>query len=614
MIVAPAVSPAANSAAAEYGRKLAYFQEQRAAYERRLAWLGNLRFAAFAIGFILFWPVLARLIHPVWLVPPVLCLIGLSIAFAGASRKKIYASRAASYYERGLARIEDRWAGTGISGDVYLTENHLYAADLDLFGRGSLFERLCSARTRAGRDTLADWLRAPASAEEVAGRQTAVAELRDRCDWRERLALLGDEVPEGIQTRSITEWGAAIAGPASLSPRWLAPALVAVTFITLVVSSYSIIGVSTLGVALLAQAMFALALRPRVQRALAGVDGRWRDLHELAAILSFMERARFSSPRLVALQRRLMSSGAQPSQRLAELARLMEWLDSAHNTIFGLVAALLLWTTQFALAIEAWRRRTGPALADWLASIGEFEALASMGTYAYENPEDAFPEMIAGDPLFEAEELGHPLLPRSVCVTNDVRLGLHRRLLVVSGSNMSGKSTFLRTVGINAVLAQAGGPVRARRLRLSPLAIGATLRIQDSLQAGRSRFYAEITRLRDIVALGQGPLPLLFLLDEILQGTNSHDRRIGAEAILRTLLQSPSVGLVTTHDLTLTEIADSLAPVAENVHFEDELVNGELYFDYRLRPGVVQRSNALALMRAVGLSVDGVAESPPSRS
>jgi DNA mismatch repair ATPase MutS len=177
------------------------------------------------------------------------------------------------------------------------------------------------------------------------------------------------------------------------------------------------------------------------------------------------------------------------------------------------------------------------------------------------------------------------------------------QVLIVSGSNMSGKSTLLRTVGINAVLAFAGAPVRARRLRISPFAIGATLRIQDSLQEGSSRFYAEITRLSVLMKMTTGPLPLLFLLDEILHGTNSHDRRIGAEAIVRNLIGRSAIGLVTTHDLALAQVAESLSPRAANVCFEDHFEEGKLVFDYRMRPGVVQKSNALALMRSVGLDV-----------
>jgi DNA mismatch repair ATPase MutS len=201
------------------------------------------------------------------------------------------------------------------------------------------------------------------------------------------------------------------------------------------------------------------------------------------------------------------------------------------------------------------------------------------------------------------EVLGHPLIPESRNVRTDLRLSDEPRVLVVSGSNMSGKSTLLRTAGVNVVLALAGAPVRARRLRLSPLQVGASIHIQDSLQAGASRFYAEIKRLRQIVDLTHGSVPVLFLLDEILHGTNSHDRRIGAEGVVRGLLDRGAIGLVTTHDLALARVAEELAPLAANVHFEDRLEDGKMTFDYRLRPGVVQRSNALELMRSVGLEV-----------
>ncbi len=195
-------------------------------------------------------------------------------------------------------------------------------------------------------------------------------------------------------------------------------------------------------------------------------------------------------------------------------------------------------------------------------------------------------------------------MPESGCVRNDVTLGREPSLLVVSGSNMSGKSTLLRTLGTNVVLAQAGAPVRARRLRLSPLSVGASLRVLDSLQDGSSHFWAEITTLRRIVKLADGERPLLFLLDEILAGTNSHDRRIGAAAVVTGLVEGGAIGLVTTHDLALAEIAVGLGPRAANVHFADELIGGELRFDYRLHPGVVERSNALELMKEVGLLKD----------
>ena len=246
-------------------------------------------------------------------------------------------------------------------------------------------------------------------------------------------------------------------------------------------------------------------------------------------------------------------------------------------------------------------RQNGPALAGWIAAAGEFEALASLSGYAFEHPNDILPEIADTGRLFAAEALAHPLIPAARVVANDVRLDDATRVLLVSGSNMSGKSTLLRTVGIAAVLAQAGAPVRATRLRMSPLALGATLRVQDSLQEGRSRFFAEITRLRAIVDLTAGPTPVLFLLDELLAGTNSHDRRVGAAAVVKGLAARGAIGLVTTHDLALADLANDLGVGAANVHFSDTFQNGEITFDYRMRPGVVQTSNALELMKAVGI-------------
>jgi DNA mismatch repair ATPase MutS len=273
---------------------------------------------------------------------------------------------------------------------------------------------------------------------------------------------------------------------------------------------------------------------------------------------------------------------------------------------FAPLAATVLWGTHLALALEAWRRLHGRDVREWLRISGEFEALASLSAYRYEHPDDPFPEIVdegSRADMFEGLALGHPLIPSARMVRNDVHLGAATPLLVVSGSNMSGKSTLLRTVGVNAVLAFAGAPVRARSLRLAHLRLGATLRIQDSLQEGRSRFYAEITRVRDIANMAAGPVPVLFLLDELFHGTNSHDRVIGAAGVLRTLLARQAIGLVTTHDLAVTKVADEVSPRGLNVHFDDHFEGEEVRFDYLMKPGPVTRSNAIALMRAVGLDV-----------
>jgi DNA mismatch repair ATPase MutS len=320
-------------------------------------------------------------------------------------------------------------------------------------------------------------------------------------------------------------------------------------------------------------------------------------------MLARVEGEPFAAPRLQALQAALECEGEPPSRRIARLRRLVDLLDAHRNQFFAPIAVILLWRTNFALAIESWRAASGAAVPRWLAAIGEVEAFSSLASHAWEHPADPFPEVIDEGALFDGAGLGHPLIADERCVRNDVRLDDGRSLLIVSGSNMSGKSTLLRTVGVNAVLAFAGAPVRAERLRLSPLVIGASIHVLDSLQDGTSRFYAEVKKLGRIVALAQGTVPLLFLLDEILSGTNSHDRAIGAEAVVRGLIHHRALGLITTHDLALARIADSLDGLAANVHFQDHLEDGRMVFDYRMQEGVVTKSNALALMRAVGLEV-----------
>jgi hypothetical protein len=427
----------------------------------------------------------------------------------------------------------------------------------------------------------------------VRERQAAVAELRTRLDLREELALLGSEVPAGGDPTGLADWGRSppvLDGPAV---RWAALGSAALTLAAL---AACVLGGNPLLLlaALLLQGGLALFLRTRVRAVLGPVEGRGYPLVPLAAMLARLERERFACPRLQRLRAELVGDGGPASRRLARLGRLSAWVPLAPALASG---------PQLALALELWRRTAGPALGRWLAALGEFEALCALAAYAYENPDDPFPEVVEPGPCFEAEGLGHPLLPRTDCVRNDLGLGGGLRMLVVSGSNMSGKSTLLRAVGVNGVLALAGAPVRARRLRLSPLVVGATLRVQDSLQAGVSRFYAEILRVRQLLDLARAAPPLLFLLDELFQGTNSHDRRVGAEAVLRRLVDAGAVGLVTTHDLALTGIADLLAPRAANVHFEDRFEGGVMTFDYRMKPGVVQNTNGLALMRAVGIEV-----------
>ena len=348
---------------------------------------------------------------------------------------------------------------------------------------------------------------------------------------------------------------------------------------------------------------FLYRTRKRVQAVVSAVEESAHQLKLLSEVLVRLEQQGFRSPMLARLHASLDAEGEPPSKRLAWLNRLVELLDSRDHLVVRMAEPFTLWTTHLAFAVEHWRRHSGAAVRRWLTATGEIEALCSLASHAFEHPADPFPEFVAEAPWLEAEAIGHPLIVEERVVSNDVRIGGKLRVLVVSGSNMSGKSTLLRTLGVNAVLAQAGAPVRAARLRMSPLAVGASIRITDSLQGGVSRFYAEILRIRQILDETAGPLAVLFLIDEFLHGTNSHDRRIGAEALVRGLVERGAIGLITTHDLALADIAQALGERAANVHFEDQVADGQIRFDYVMCPGVVRKSNAIELMRSVGLEI-----------
>jgi DNA mismatch repair ATPase MutS len=347
--------------------------------------------------------------------------------------------------------------------------------------------------------------------------------------------------------------------------------------------------------------------RSRVARVVRGVERPLSQLDVLADTLALIERSPFASVRLAGIRTQMVVGGVVPSEAIRRLARLADMLDWRRNAIFAPISAAISWPLHLAAAIEGWRRTFGPQVLVWLAAVGEHEALSSLAAYACEHPDDPFPQFVEEGPAhFEGRHLGHPLVAADRMVRNDVALTNPTRLLILSGSNMSGKSTLLRTVGVNVVLAMAGAPVRAAAVVMTPLAVGATLHVNDSLQAGRSRFFAEISRIRQIADLVDNSPYVLFLLDELFQGTNSHDRKIGAEALLRSLVTRGAIGLTTTHDLALTAIADSSGGFAGNVHFDDQLKDGQLVFDYRMKPGPVTHSNALALMEAVGLPVQTI--------
>ena len=589
----------------EYRKRLDRWRSEHARNELLNRRLGNARLAS---GLLLVVVAAVSLgagrISPWWLLLPIVALVVLVVVHDRVDRSLREAARGMAYYERALARLDNRWIGAGNQGERFRDPHHVFSDDLDLFGRGSLFELLSTARTRMGERVLAGWLLSPGEPKEVAERQLSVKELRPGVDLREEIALMGDDLRAALDDRKLGAWGTEPAVNFFPGARWVALALSIAAVVTAITVLLEWTSLAPFLFVVLAELIFMMATHKAASQIAESVGTPAHELRLIALLLERLEREPFSSPGLAGLRSRLLVDGTPATRQIQRLVRLVDRLDWAQNLFFRLPAAALVWVPQFAMAIERWRIRFGSHVAGWVAAIGEFEAMSSLACFAYERPDAVFPELAeSSEGSYDAHGLTHPLIPAAEAIPNDVKLSGDTRLWIISGSNMSGKSTLLRAVGLSVVLAWAGAPVTTGRLRISRLRLGASMRTSDSVIDHRSRFYAEISRLKSVVDLARSGQPLLFLLDELLSSTNSHDRRIGAQALLVGLVERGAIGLATTHDLALAEIAEQLHGRAVNVHFEDHLEAGEIRFDYHLRPGVVARGNALELMRAVGLDV-----------
>lgn len=602
---------AATSPSEEYRQRQHAREALAARFEKTHLRLGNLRLViVLAAAVMAWWSLYLDKFSASWLLAPAALFAGIAVYHTHILRQRDRAQRAAGHYAKGIARIEDRWAGSVQQAPHTDASDHVYAADLDLFGPSSLFALLSQARTRMGEDTLAGWLLAPSPIADLRQRHAALDELRPRLDLREDIAVLEgsphQNIKTGVHPEALIAWAESPAQLVHPNVRWLALLLALAAIATAILWAAAGPKAPFFGV-LIVEAAIAAILHKRTTEVLHATAHAFDDLKLLHALIARIERESFTTPRLQQIRQYLFSNELPASVAIADLATIASYIDSLDNVIVRFLDIPLLYSVQTAYAAEAWRRAHGNAVRRWLDAIGEAEALLSLSAYRYEHPADPFPELIEdGPPLFDAKELGHPLLPAAKCVRNDVSLGGNgngAKALLVSGSNMSGKSTLLRAIGINTVLAMAGAPVRAGSMRLTALQIGASILINDSLQQGSSRFYAEITRLRRISDLSEKHPPLLFLLDELLQGTNSKDRLTGAEGVVRALLDAGAIGLISTHDLALTSIGGTDGHRLHNVHFQDEIADGRMKFDYTLRDGIVTRSNGIELMRLIGLKV-----------
>ena len=497
--------------------------------------LGNLRLVAAVLFVGMAWTALREhAISAWWLAAPVAAFAGLAVYHSRILRARELGSGPSRFMrtDRPGSKIAGPYRERRASvSTIRITCMRRTSIRL---GRAACFSSF-RRRVRTGEETLAAWLLASSPVERFCSGRDAVLELRDELDLREELAVLGEDAGVGVHPEALLKWAESANQMRPLWMRWLAFGLAGLAVLAGVV--WAVWGMAAPFVlVVLTEGILTYSLRTPIDEVLHGTEHAFRDLDLLSSVLARVEAHAVQAPRLQALQRHLLSGGVSASQAIARLRTLVNLIDSRHGVFVRILDAPLMYSVQLAFATERWRALHGPSLRLWVEAIAEMEALLSLAAYSFEHHEDPFPEFSEGAAAFEGEELGHPLVPAAICVRNHVSIGGETRVLLVSGSNMSGKSTLLRAVGMNFVLAMAGAPVRAKRLRMTPLQVGASIRVNDSLREGSSRFYAEITRLRQIFDLAGKNPSLLFLLDELLQGTNSKDRRIGAEGIVSALM------------------------------------------------------------------------------
>ncbi len=651
------LSQSAEAPTALYADRVRHFEAKAADKTGSVRLYGRLRLATFTATIVGGWLLFSSgRGTAAWLLTAggILAFAVLVARHRVARRRLRRAEFMADFNREGIARIERRWSGLPPVPDVAAPEAHDYAAanphdfadDLDLYGRASLFRLVGTCGTEPGWKTLQSWLLGPADGATIARRQEAVGEMAGAHDFRDRLT---------VEARLMHD-GHGASGPGAAGPRrggdpsggllfpspatrdeeaflawaesggWLSerPWLRAAAFVlpalnvtAIVLYSLGLVPVPALAWPLLLSSIIVAQGWKGIGRTFGEADDGESSVRRYAPLFGHVASAPLHSDYAASVRHRLGADSHSATREISALRRLLDMAQVRESPLFHLpLAVVLLWDVHVLAALERWKTRSGARVRDWLDAAGEAEALAALAALAADHPDWTFPTIDTAADTVHARALGHPLLAADVCVRNDVEIGPARSFLLVTGSNMSGKSTLLKAVGLNAVLAQAGAPVCAESLTMPPLRVVTSMRVEDSLEDGVSFFMAGLHRLKHVVdaaesaiaspAHGRDPRPpgrTLYLLDEILQGTNSAERRIAARTVLRKLLESGAIGAVTTHDLTLADAEDLLAR-AVPVHFTERVGDGDegLTFDYRLRDGIATSTNALKLLELVGLA------------
>lgn len=491
-------------------------------------------------------------------------------------------------------------------GIEFLQDNHPYASDLDIFGRGSIFQILNRTSTYQGKIKLADWLLSGADEKEILLRQTAAAELKEKTEWRHEFQAYGMDLAEtGHEFEEIKTWLEEKSYFLnSLFYRSIIYILPSVTLALLGLSFFSVPFNFFLFLILIQLGINGINLQ-KINRQHRVMTKKFHLFSNYSKLFSLIEDEVFNSEKLAALKMNLISGNERTSKNIRSFARLIDNFDRRLNMIMGVVLnGLFLWDIHCIIRLEKWRNYHSEHIKGWLQAIAELDALISLGGFWFNNPDYTKPILTQGKFIFTSKEISHPLINKTERISNDLIIEKPGHVILITGSNMAGKSTFLRSIGVNMILGMAGAPVCARYLEFTPIHIFTNMRIGDSILEKESTFYAELRRLKKIIDHFKSGGKALVILDEIFKGTNSKDKHLGSEILLRQLISYDANVLVATHDLALCQLENDLSDHVENYYFEVYIDNGRFNFDYKLRKGICKTMNATELMKEIGITID----------
>lgn len=589
-----------------YRNTLHHLQRRLAALIKKKTTLGWLRFAT-AVGLIaavyFFWPL-------------VIIVSVASLILLGVFIKLIfmdYENKNAIQHLKNLITVNDDELKAlhhnyyhFAEGNEFVQEEHPYANDLDIFGRASLFQYINRTTSEMGAATLSSWLLNPADDMVIIERQAAVKELAQKMAWQQEFQAIGREKKILANTKDrLRKWLSQPNGFLTFKPwQWLRYLLPGIMSGVVLLYLFDQVSLQVLICFLMIFIIIAYSINKNVSPVHDQLSKMVDEMDVLSAGIRLLEKTSFSAPLLFGWQQQYGSQKSSASGELKKITKILERLDMRYNFVLAApLDILLLWSLQQAIQLERWKDRNKNALIEWFDTLGHFEALNSLAILSFNHPAWSFPILHKEHFFIEGRETGHPLIDKYKRVNNNITIKRKGELMLITGSNMAGKSTYLRSIGINIVLAMAGAPVCATYFHLSPVSLVSSMRIADNLEESTSTFYAELKKLKAIISKVNKGEKVFILLDEILRGTNSFDRHTGSVALLKQLIKHNAAGIIATHDVELANLKSSYPENILNYHFDARVINEELYFDYLLKAGICTSLNAFILMKKIGIEL-----------